>query len=138
MTMKTKLVAALSAALMLFGLLGVVGASADPGPNGNNDKGLCTAYFNGQKKGHDKNGNPGPFQALIEAADAANGDDEDNDDPRLEAAEDVFELCQGLIGGNPDHGRFDCSVDDNGTPEDTSDDTYTCAENEAPGNSGGA
>ncbi|MFP5323008.1 MAG: hypothetical protein ACLGIC_14350 [Acidimicrobiia bacterium] len=103
------MIATLGAALMMLGLFGVSQATADPGPNGNNDKGLCTAYFNGQKKGHDKNGSPPPFAALEEAADEANGDDEENEDPRLERAEDVFEFCNGMIGGNPSNGRFDCS-----------------------------
>lgn len=134
--MMTKLGAALIAGLMMFGLFGVVSASADPDPDGPAKKGLCTAYFNGQKNGHDKNGSPGPFAALEEAADAANGDDEENEDARLELAEDVFQFCDGLIGGNPEHGRFDCTV---GAGEDgeegTEDDTYTCEENDAPGNS---
>jgi hypothetical protein len=104
--MKKRLAVA-TATLMFVGLgAGIVQAA--PGPNGRNDHGLCTAYFNGQKKGHDKNGSPGPFAAL-----------EDANDNDIQA---IFDYCNTVgIGGNPDeNGRFtDCWTDTNG---DTSDD----------------
>jgi hypothetical protein len=93
-----KLLAAVMATGLMFGGAFAI-AEAAPGPNGNNDHGLCTAFFNGQKKGHDKNGNPPPFAALIEAA-----DDDDEDTP---PAEDVYNYCQAAgIGGNPENGRY--------------------------------
>ena len=92
-----KLLATLMAAgLMSGGALAI--AQAEPGPNGNNNHGLCTAYFNGQKKGHGDEGPP-PFEALEDAAD----DSDDGTSP----AEDVFNSCQEFgIGGNPEHGRY--------------------------------
>lgn len=107
--MKKRIAAVALAASMLTGTgLGI--AAAAPGPNGNNDHGICTAYFNGQKKGHDRNGSPGPFAALEEA----NGGD-------IQA---IYDFCTAVdkgIGGNPDeNGRFtDCFTDTN---EDSSDD----------------
>ncbi len=112
-----KIIATLFASLLLVTMFGVISASAEPGPNGNNNKGLCTAYFNGQKKGHDKHGDPGPFQAL---EDAANEDGEPIDDSEpgsegdLEQAEAVYAFCDGLIGGNPSNGRYDCESTDDG------------------------
>lgn len=127
-----KFIAALFASFMLLGLLGFVSsASAEPGPNGNNDKGLCTAYFNGQKNGHNKDGkdSPAPFKALEDAADEED-DNEDANQPggSLETAADVFEFCQGMIGGNPSNGRFDCSGND--------EDGYTCEDGGGPGADG--
>jgi hypothetical protein len=141
-----KMIATLGAALMMLGLFGVSQATADPGPNGNNDKGLCTAYFNGQKRGHDKDGdgrtdNARAFQGLEEAAGVTEetaGDD---------VADMVYEFCMSMagndgdgvdIGGNPnDNGRWTCSVDDNDTPNDTSDDEYNCDPNEPKGKGNG-
>lgn len=137
--MRTRIVALLVAVAAAGGYVGL--AEAAPGPNGNNDRGLCTAYFNGQKNGHDKHGDPGPFQALEDAA--ANSDGVDNDGDRqvdegdetyddstaegdLEAAEGVFNFCEGLIGGQPDHGRYDCETTDDGT---------SCTRNDPPGRS---
>jgi hypothetical protein len=96
-------------------------ATANPGPNGNNEKGLCTAYFNGQKNGHDNdraggngNGNgrqpgqaPGPFAALEAAAE--------------EADMSVYEYCMQFgIEGNPgQNGRFtECFDGDDSTGND--------------------
>src|SRR3546814_13931333 len=72
-TMNTKLGASLVATLLMMGMFGVTQATAEPGPNGKNDKGLCTAYFNGQKAGHDTNDdgrtdNARAFQGLEVAA----------------------------------------------------------------------
>jgi len=139
--MKKKLLALAVTSLMAFGATAAVGA-ADPGPNGDNDRGLCTAYFNGQKNGHDKNGQPGPFAALEETSRAYtdsdgvdnDGDgevDEENENQDLSAAENIFNFCDdtSTIGGNPEHGRFTCSDD----PETNGNDE--CTENEGPGNS---
>ena len=118
-------------------------AQADPGPNGNNDHGLCTAYFNGQKEGHDKNGQPGPFQALEDTSreytdsDGVDNDgdgevDEEEENQDLSAAENVFNFCDSTtaIGGNPDHGRYTCSDSDPAEPGNQPE----CEENEKPGN----
>lgn len=122
--MKTKLGASLIAALMMMGLFGAASATADPGPNGKNDKGLCTAYFNGQKKGHDKHGSPGPFAVLEEAAGAEDGDGRDD------IATMVNQWCMTMagdgsgvdIGGNPDeNGRWTCA--------DGAEDDYSCTDN---------
>jgi hypothetical protein len=103
--MKKRLAVA-SAALMFAGLgAGVVHAA--PGPNGHNDHGLCTAYFNGQKNGHSKEGHssPGPFAALEQKGDT----------------QAIYDYCSGLekgIGGNGDqNGRFtDCFDDSDNNP----------------------
>ena len=140
-----KLFAMLMAAGLLVGGASVVRADPGGGPNGSNDHGLCTAYFNGQKNGHDKNGQPGPFQALEDTSreytdsDGVDNDgdgqvDEDGENQDLSAAENVFNFCDSTtaIGGNPDHGRFDCVRD--GNPS-VAGDQATCENNEGPGNS---
>jgi hypothetical protein len=102
-----KLLAAGAFGLLLAGST-IVGATAAPGPNGQNDHGLCTAYFNGQKTGWGKNGTPGPFAALEDAAD--DGDDSTS------VEQDVYNYCTGVekgIGGNPgENGRFPSCFDD--------------------------
>jgi hypothetical protein len=129
MTMK-RVLAMLLGAATLFALFGATTGSAAPGPNGSNDKGLCTAYFNGQKKGHEEGNSPGPFGVLEdEAADPEDSDDEDLADEQ-QVSDDVLEYCNSLgvvIGGNPEHnGRWDCSDDEgdkkSGTPRDSDDD----------------
>ena len=106
--MKLRLLSIGVAGLMAFGGTAVV-AAGDPGPdNGNNGKGLCTAFFNGQKNGHDNDnaggkgkGNgrqpgeqPPPFQSLSDTAAAAE--------------QTVYEFCleNFEVGGNPDNGRY--------------------------------
>jgi hypothetical protein len=111
-------------ALLFAGLIagggGMGVAQADPGhnsagPNGHNDHGICTAYFNGLKVGHEQGNSPGPFGAL---------EDRFDDD-----TQDIYNFCSTIpspgssepIGGNPDeNGRFtDCFDDgdcDNGSP----------------------
>lgn len=137
MRFTNRLLGTLVLAFMLTGLFATVGVADHgdgPGPNGSNDKGLCTAYFNGQKKGHEKqqekNGSyPGPFQALQDHAEDESGGD-------YEGEEAVYWYCamrEGApgIGGNPDHnGRWECTEDENGDP--------SCEENDAPGNGNGA
>ena len=146
--MLRKLFVLIVAALGTIGVMNV--AQADP--NGNNDHGLCTAYFNGQKNGHgegeDQSNQPPPFQALEDKSyDYTNSDEADNDrddqpdegdeGDALTDAENIFNYCNdnSIIGGNPDHGRFTC-VDEGGTG--TGPDTETdpeCNTNEAPGKS---
>lgn len=112
--MRSKFLAAAVAVLLVSGA-GV--ALAQPGPNGHNDGGLCTAYFNGQKKGHDKHGSPGPFAALEEASGDADGDGESG------TPNDVLTFCGGpeAVNGNPgENGRFtgcfDGDADGDGDP----------------------
>lgn len=98
---------------------GAGAAFAQPGPNGHNDGGLCTAYFNGQKKGHNKDGrtSPAPFAALEAAAGDADGDGESG------TPNDVLTFCGGpeAINGNPGKngrftGCFDGDSDEDGNP----------------------
>jgi hypothetical protein len=90
---------------------------ADPG----REHGLCTAFFNGQKNGHEKqrerNGEyPGPFQDLLEGA--PDGPDEGSDGGSVS---DLYNYCQQFgIGGNPgENGRFQECFDGDGTDDDT-------------------
>jgi hypothetical protein len=154
---------------VIIGALGMLGAaagisSAEPGPNGHNDHGLCTAYFNGQKNGHgpgEDTDDPPPFQGLQEKGENyTNTDGDDNDfdggadadDPNppedrdLTDAENIFNYCgdNNLIGGNPDHGRFTCTAEEDdgdpnnpvdpgtpGNPDPLSD--PECSRNDKPG-----
>lgn len=158
--MRKSLLAAVVAVVTMFGLAGAFAASAEPGPNGHNDHGLCTAYFNGQKTGHgpgEDTDDPPPFQGLQEKGENyTDNDGQDNDldggadgsDPNppenrdLTDAENIFNYCgdAGLIGGNPDHGRFTCFEQDNdpNTPpvavgQDPASNPE-CGRNEKPGN----
>ena len=135
--MKRLLLAVFTALLIVAGA-GIV--EAQPGPNENNEHGLCTAYFNGQKKGHDKNEQPGPFQGLEDASRAYtdsdgvdnDGDgevDEDNENADLSAAENIANKCDGLVGGNAAHGRYTCTVD---SDPDTEGNQPSCEENPDP------
>ena len=122
-----KLILGALATLMLVG--GAFSAGAAPDPNGPAKKGLCTAYFNGQKNGHDKDGDgrstPPPFYGLEGAAGAEPGDSPG------EVAYAVSTFCGSLVGGNPSHGRWNC-----GTTTDTdNDDRQECTNNPSPGKS---
>lgn len=81
-----KLIAASILALLATGGSMTI-AKADPGPNGNNNHGLCTAYFAGSDNGRAHKRNAPPFQAL-EAAAEAEGDTQDERDAA------VREYCQ--------------------------------------------
>ena len=87
------------------GVLGALGgtvgiSSADPGPNGKNNHGLCTAYFNGSEQGRSNKRNAGPFTALETAA--------DDGDPDTSPEVDVWNWCTDVannpkgIGGQPE------------------------------------
>lgn len=151
--MKRKLLALSVMILMAFGGTAAVGAAdhEGPGPNGHNDRGLCTAYFNGQKNGHDKQREgedgeyPGPFGGLEDHArdytdnDGVDNDrdgetDEDGENESLSAAENIFNFCDdtSTIGGQPIHGRFSC---EQGEAAADNDSDPNCEDNEAPGNS---
>ncbi|WP_034267617.1 hypothetical protein [Haloechinothrix halophila] len=62
----SKIVAPVAIALLIGGSAGI--AAAQPGPNGSNNFGLCTAYFAGSDKGKEKKRQAPPFQALEAAA----------------------------------------------------------------------
>ena len=122
-----RLLAVLFGAAVLFAGVGLTSASAEPGPNGKNDKGLCTAYFNGQKKGHEEGNGPGPFGALEDDSED-DGSNEDLEDEQ-QISDDVFEFCnddaRGIMGNPEENGRFDCREDESrdGPPRDSDDDT---------------
>jgi hypothetical protein len=102
---KKRIVALALAATTMAGGFGLAvaapGDNGNAGPNGHNEHGLCTAYFNGQKNGHDRNGDPAPFAALITTAGDQDGDGDTD-------TNDVYQYClQCGIGGNPgQNGRF--------------------------------
>jgi hypothetical protein len=138
-----KRILAVALAASIFTGAGLSIAAAAPGPNGKNDHGICTAYFNGQKKGHggDDDRQPPPFQALEDTSreytdnDGADNDrdgevDEEGENESLSDAENIFNFCNDttVIGGNPEHGRFTCS--DPGASSDPE-----CTDNEEPGKS---
>lgn len=115
-TLKKLLLSALVAGTMFAGAGAALAEKpAEPG----REHGLCTAFFNGQKNGHekqnDRNGSyPGPFQELLDSA----PDGSDENDTGGDVA-DLFEACNEVgIGGNPDeNGRFTtCYTDDDADP----------------------
>jgi hypothetical protein len=59
---------AIPAAALALAIGGATVATADPGPNGNNTFGLCTAYFAGSDKGQEMKHQAPPFAALADAA----------------------------------------------------------------------
>jgi hypothetical protein len=95
-----KLIASAVAALAIIGG-GTTIALAGPGPNGHNNHGLCTAYFNGSDTGRENKHNAGPFVALEKAA--VDGGYQDQDGESVEHA--VMDYCNATtdkgIGGNP-------------------------------------
>lgn len=63
-------------AAMAFGAMGagppnVNDIPGSPGPNGNNNFGLCTAYFSGSDNGQENKRKAPPFQGLENEAEAA-------------------------------------------------------------------
>jgi hypothetical protein len=59
---------AIPAAVLALAMGGATVATADPGPNGHNTFGLCTAYFAGSDKGQEMKHKAPPFAALEAAA----------------------------------------------------------------------
>ena len=144
-----------------IGVLGLLAAAigvsnADPGTH--NDHGLCTAYFNGQKVGHgpgEDTDDPPPFEELQTTSETYTDNDSENDFPGadndedgdrddgeesedLTDAENIFNYCNDydLIGGNPEHGRFEC-VDEGTVANNDSPDTESnpeCDRRDKPGN----
>lgn len=101
--MRKRALSVLAAAALLFGGTGTAALAehggGQPGPNGNNDYGLCTAYFNGSEQGQEKKRQAPPFQALEDHAGDADGDGESG------TPSDVWEYCTSGpgVGGNPDN-----------------------------------
>ena len=144
--MRKTILASLIAVLVLGGMSF---ARADQ-PENPGEKGHCTAFFNGQKKGHGEDGEyPGPFQDLQDRAPDGSDDDDGGgtggddsaadeiinggdtespgDDPEVAGElSDLYDYCNstyGEIGGNGDeNGRFTtCWTDDDADP-----DTHNC------------
>jgi hypothetical protein len=65
------LLAPAAVVLLAIGGAATTAAVAEPGPNGNNTFGLCTAYFAGSEKGQEQKRKAPPFQGLEAAAEAA-------------------------------------------------------------------
>jgi hypothetical protein len=65
-----KLAAPVAVVALVMG--GASVALADPGPNGHNTFGLCTAYFAGSDKGQEMKHQAPPFAALADAASSQN------------------------------------------------------------------
>jgi hypothetical protein len=70
MLVKTLVVPA-AVTLLAIGGAATTAAVAEPGPNGPNNFGLCTAYFAGSEQGREKKRQAPPFQGLEAAAEAA-------------------------------------------------------------------
>lgn len=98
--MRKSIVAAVAALSLVAGAGAATAKSGPQDDNPNNDKGQCTAFFNGQKKGQER-----PEDAVVEA---------------------IYDSCTGLIKGNPEeNGRFPGCFD-----EDTDGDGNTCEDTE--------
>jgi hypothetical protein len=84
----------IAAAVLVLGAAGAGVSLADPGPNGSNNHGLCTAYAaNG---GHGNSHDTKPANALEAAA-------EDGDDATSDAQE-VANYCAEYLTGNSQNG----------------------------------
>jgi len=120
--LKKFLIATVLATLVTAGAgLGISQAQGGGQGQGNSDHGLCTAYFNGQKNGWDSH-TPPPFQNLSDRA----GDGSDSNSTTGDPA-DIWDFCDGLVDGQPSHGRYTCSKDSNNQTQ--------CTENPGPGKS---
>lgn len=70
MRVKTLVVSA-AVTLLAVGGAATTAAVAEPGPNGSNNFGLCTAYFAGSENGREHKRKAPPFAALEAAAEAS-------------------------------------------------------------------
>lgn len=106
--MKKLLTLAMFLALIATGL-----SFADPGPNGSNNHGLCTAYFNGSATGQEHKRNAPPFVALAREVGNSDGMDNDGDGQtdegdEMAGPEGIWDWCNDPennpkgIGGQPD------------------------------------
>ena len=98
---------------LFLGLIAGGLAIADPGPNGSNNHGLCTAYFNGSETGQAHKRNAPPFVALAREVGNSDGVDNDGDGQtdegdEMAGPEGIWDWCNDPannpkgIGGNPD------------------------------------
>jgi hypothetical protein len=98
-----KLIAAGFTAALLAGGTGVAVAGHNGDGHKPQDKGLCTAFFNGHKNGFEKNGYPPPFQDLVNRAEQYAPENNDLDPTNdVQGADAVASFCGNLVGGNPD------------------------------------
>lgn len=81
---RRRAIAALAAAVVLTGA-GAGPVMAAAGPRGHNNRGLCTAYFNGSQRGRENKRRAKPFVALEKAA--------------AEKGQTVAQFCAGMVGG---------------------------------------
>lgn len=88
-----KRLAIIFAATLVMGSGAMGLAHAAPGPNGSNNRGLCTAYYNGSPTGQLHKHKAGPFVALEKAADQAGNND------GTTTADEMAAFCEGLVGG---------------------------------------
>jgi hypothetical protein len=82
--------------------------SAEPGPNGHNNYGLCKAYFAGSDNGRAHKRNAPPFQALEKAAGV------DDDDTPAEIDEKVKAFCESAVPGGTTGGSEETAGTDAG------------------------
>lgn len=78
---------------ILITVLGMSASGAEPGPNGRNNHGLCTAYFAGSANGRAHKRNAPPFQNLERAAGVEEGDTPEEIDQK------VREFCRSATPG---------------------------------------
>ena len=83
-----------SAAILALVAGGAGVSVAAPGPNDNNNHGLCTAYYAGSENGQANKRKAPPFVALEAAADAAGDADGET------TAEEMETFCSTFLGGN--------------------------------------
>jgi len=86
-------------AAVALGAAGV--ASADK------DHGMCTAYFNGSQTGQEHKRQANAFQEFVNYVGDNDGVDNDGDGETDEGDEvatptEVWDFCEGNVGGNPD------------------------------------
>jgi hypothetical protein len=82
-----------SIAALIAGGTGMSFAGA-PGPNGNNNHGLCTAYFAGSATGQEHKHQAPPFVQLEKDADAAGNND------GTTTPQEVVDYCAPYLTGN--------------------------------------
>ena len=90
----------IAASVLALGLAGTGVSFAGPGPNENNNRGLCTAYFSGSENGQENKRKAGPFAALEKAADEASPEPDGVGTP-----EEVLAFCDATAPGHGNNGN---------------------------------